>query len=223
MKEFDNINVEKEQQEDGFDFRVIFGYLRAYWWLFVLSVMVCFAGAFLYLRNATPIYNITAKVLLQDSEKGGTVLSPADMLVDFGMQNRVSNVENEMALMSSMTVVRRAVVDTNLYTTYVWGEDSILYNETTPIVAAFGDEAMSNLPCAIKVTFTVFDGANVSAVYEVKEVPGGEVAIPSFPFVLDTPLGEVFVSRNEAVELAKKFGQDESYSFVNGVLARFAS
>ena len=202
MKEFDNINVEKEQQEDGFDFRVIFGYLRAYWWLFVLSVMVCFAGAFLYLRNATPIYNITAKVLLQDSEKGGTVLSPADMLVDFGMQNRVSNVENEMALMSSMTVVRRAVVDTNLYTTYVWGEDSILYNETTPIVAAFGDEAMSNLPCAIKVTFTVFDGANVSAVYEVKEVPGGEVAIPSFPFVLDTPLGEVFVSRNEAVELA---------------------
>lgn len=31
------------------------------------------------------------------------------------------------------------------------------------------------------------------------------------------------VAINEAVELAKKFGQDESYSFVNGVLARFAS
>ena len=201
MKEFDNINVENEQQEDGFDFRVIFGYLRAYWWLFVLSVIVCFAGAFLYLRYATPIYNMSAKVLLQDSEKGGTVLSPDDMLADFGMQSKVSNVENEMALMSSMTVVRRAVVDTNLYTTYVWGEDSILYNETTPFIAAFGEEAMSKLPCAIKVTFTVSDGADVSAVYEVKEVPGSEVAIPSFPFVFDTPLGEVFVSRNEAVEL----------------------
>lgn len=31
------------------------------------------------------------------------------------------------------------------------------------------------------------------------------------------------VAINEAVELAKKFGQDTSYSFVNGVLARFAS
>ncbi len=31
------------------------------------------------------------------------------------------------------------------------------------------------------------------------------------------------VAINEAVELAKKFGQDESYSFVNGILARFAS
>lgn len=36
----------------------------------------------------------------------------------------------------------------------------------------------------------------------------------------DVPTG---VAINEAVELAKKFGQDESYSFVNGVLARFAS
>lgn len=30
------------------------------------------------------------------------------------------------------------------------------------------------------------------------------------------------VAINEAVELAKKFGQDESSSFVNGVLAKFA-
>lgn len=29
------------------------------------------------------------------------------------------------------------------------------------------------------------------------------------------------VAINEAVELAKKFGQEESYSFVNGVLAKF--
>lgn len=29
------------------------------------------------------------------------------------------------------------------------------------------------------------------------------------------------VAVNEAVELAKRFGQDESYSFVNGVLAKF--
>ncbi len=31
------------------------------------------------------------------------------------------------------------------------------------------------------------------------------------------------VAINEAVELAKKFGQDSSYSFVNGILARFVS
>lgn len=35
----------------------------------------------------------------------------------------------------------------------------------------------------------------------------------------ETPVG---VAINEAVELAKKYGQDESGSFVNGVLAKFA-
>lgn len=35
----------------------------------------------------------------------------------------------------------------------------------------------------------------------------------------DVPAG---VAINEAVELAKKFGQDASFGFVNGVLAKFA-
>lgn len=203
MKEYD-INIEKEQQEEGFDFRIILGYLRAYWWLFALSVMVCVACAFVYLRYATPIYNMSAKVLLQDSEKGGSVLSPDDMLVDFGMQSRNSNVENEIAMMSSMTVVRRAVVDANLYTRYVWGEDSALYKETTPFFASFDEETMANLPSAVKVRFTVADNGEVSAAYEipVKEVHGAEVKIPSYPFVLSTPVGEMNINRNDDVKLA---------------------
>lgn len=44
------------------------------------------------------------------------------------------------------------------------------------------------------------------AVYEVK-------------FDEDIPVG---VAINEAVELAKKFGQDESPSFINGILAKLA-
>ena len=35
----------------------------------------------------------------------------------------------------------------------------------------------------------------------------------------DVPTG---VAINEAVELAKKFGQEGSFAFVNGVLAKFA-
>ena len=154
MKEYETIKLGNEQAEEGFDFRVIFENLRSYWWLFMLSIIVCVAGAFVYLRYTTPIYNMSAKVLLQDSQRGGAVLSPADMLADFGMQSKVSNVENEMALMSSMTVVRRAVVDAELYTRYQWGEDSVLHKQTTPLLVAFDDETMAKLPKAIKVTFT---------------------------------------------------------------------
>ncbi|MBO4679329.1 MAG: transcription antitermination factor NusB [Lachnospiraceae bacterium] len=44
------------------------------------------------------------------------------------------------------------------------------------------------------------------------------LAVYEILFDEEIPLG---VSINEAVELAKKFGRDESGSFVNGVLAKF--
>ena len=202
MKEYETVKLGNEQAEEGFDFRVIFENLRSYWWLFMLSIIVCVAGAFVYLRYATPIYNMSAKVLLQDSQRGGAVLSPADMLADFGMQSKVSNVENEMALMSSMTVVRRAVVDAELYTRYQWGEDSLLYKQTTPLLVAFDDETMAKLPKAIKVAFTVAENGKITSVYELEEVQGPEVAVAKLPFVLKTPVGDLRVSRNENAELA---------------------
>ncbi|MDE6916785.1 MAG: transcription antitermination factor NusB [Lachnospiraceae bacterium] len=45
------------------------------------------------------------------------------------------------------------------------------------------------------------------------------LAVYEIAFDEDVPTG---VAINEAVELAKKFGQEESSSFVNGVLAKFA-
>lgn len=45
------------------------------------------------------------------------------------------------------------------------------------------------------------------------------LAVYEIQYDEDIPTG---VAINEAVELAKKFGQDSSASFVNGVLAKFA-
>lgn len=45
------------------------------------------------------------------------------------------------------------------------------------------------------------------------------LAVYEILYDAEVPTG---VAINEAVELAKKFGQDESYGFVNGILAKFA-
>lgn len=45
------------------------------------------------------------------------------------------------------------------------------------------------------------------------------LAVYEIVFDEDVPTG---VAINEAVELAKRFGQEESSGFVNGVLAKFA-
>lgn len=199
MKENENLNLDNEKQEGGFDFRVILGYLRAYWWMFVLSVMVCVAGAFVYLRYATPIYNISAKVLLQDSEKGGTVLSPSDMLADFGMQSQTSNVENEIELMSSMTVVREAVIDAGLYMTYQSG-GATLYKSTTPLVVSMSEDALSSLSADFDIEMEVCENGEVNVSYDYDGETGVH-AVMEFPYAFVTPVGEVLISRNEKVQL----------------------
>ena len=200
MQEYDNINVDKENDEGGFDIRVILDYLRAYWRLFVLSVVVCCAFAFVYLRYATPVYNVTAKVLLQDSEKGGSVLSPADMLVDFGMQNRMSNVENEIELMSSMAVVRGAVLDAELYIKYQWGKDSTLYKNTTPYIVSLDEAALSWLYDVMTIDVVAGSDGQTTLSYGVGEELSAYEPVPSFPHVIELPVGKVTISRNANVE-----------------------
>lgn len=204
MKENENINLGPENEEGGFDIRVILGHLRDNWKLFAFSVVVCLVLAFVYLRFVTPVYNVSAKVLLQDSERGGSILSPADMLADFGMQSKASNVENEIELMSSMSVVHRAVVDAELYIRYQWGEDSLLYKDTTPFVVSLDDAAQASLQKTLLLDFAISDAGETSVAYKYGEdefVPGAKIT--AYPYVLETPGGFVTIDRNAGAGLAQ--------------------
>ena len=222
MRENENINIDKEKEESGIDFRAILGYLRSYWHLFVLSAIVCVAFAFVYLRFVTPVYNVAAKVLLQDSERGGSVLSPSDMLADFGMQSRTSNVENEIELMSSMAVVRGAVVDSELYIKYQWGEDSVLYKNTTPFVVTADKEAQANLLGVLKMDIAVDNAGTATLSYEYNNEIKQGLKLTAFPYTLKTPEGNVVIDRNKEAQLAEG-NLLVSVAPVNAVATRYKS
>ena len=65
MQENDN-RVNNVVEEEGLNFKKIFSYALAYWKLFLVSVVVCVAAAFVYLRFAVPQYQVTAKILWKE-------------------------------------------------------------------------------------------------------------------------------------------------------------
>ena len=71
MKEelYDDLFEEKEEKTDYS--ALLFPYLIRWPWI-VASVVVCLALAWVYLRFATPVYNISATVLIKDDKKGTT-------------------------------------------------------------------------------------------------------------------------------------------------------
>ena len=202
----DNEILNKES-DNGINLPKILGYLRAYWWLFAASLVACLLVAFIYLHCATPIYKVSAKVLLQDSEKGGAVLSPADMLADFGMRGQVSNVENEIEVMSSMSVVRGAVVATDLYVGYQIGEENVP-RESSPVGVRLENAISASYVEPLELDFTFGQEGPVTVSYAYVDGVSQTFTIEVFPSLIETPVGNVLVMRNDNIE-----------SFVGGIKA----
>ncbi len=201
-------------EEEEFDIRKIFSYAIAYWKLIVVSVVLCMVAAFAYLRVAVPKYQVTAKILLQDKNKG-SFSSSADMLADFGFQAQNTNAENEMEVMKSMSVVRGAVAKSGLNVSYMIPGviNKPIYKEASPVFVTYGTSAPGDAPMdsltklysPIKMLFH-FDG-NGKAELEYSCYVGGssepqefKAVIGSYPYLLQTPLGNVLIEKNAAFE-----------------------
>ena len=71
MKETE-FNGTQEPKEESIDVKeLLFKYLLHWPW-FVGAVVVCLITAWVYLYIATPVYNISATVLIKDDKKGGS-------------------------------------------------------------------------------------------------------------------------------------------------------
>lgn len=198
----DNENKAIAVEEEGLNIGKIFSYFLANWKLFLLSLIVCMAGAFVYLYFAVPQYRVSTKILLQDKEKG-SFTSQADMLMDFGFQGQNSNVENEVEVINSMSVVRRAVLNSGLYISYTVNgvKNFPIYKKESPVLVSYKD-SLSDLssPIDLNFVFAGSDKAKVSYKYTNKseevDVESSPVEIDGYPFVLNTVAGDVLIEEN---------------------------
>lgn len=120
MKEEKVYNVEQGMDEEKIDFQeVLFKYL-IHWPWFLGAIIVCLVVAWIYLHTATPVYNISATVLIKDDKKGGSagMASELENLGLNGLMSSSQNIDNEMEVLRSKTIAKEVVVDLNLYISY---------------------------------------------------------------------------------------------------------
>ena len=119
MKETE-FNGTQEPKEESIDVKeLLFKYLLHWPW-FVGAVVVCLITAWVYLYIATPVYNISATVLIKDDKKGGSagMLSGLESLGLDGLMSSSQNIDNEIEVLRSKTIAKEVVEDLGLYISY---------------------------------------------------------------------------------------------------------
>jgi capsular exopolysaccharide synthesis family protein len=131
----------------------------AYWPMFVLLLIITLTGAWLYLRYSMPVYETTATLLIKDDKN--TAANANDMMQAFDMFGSKKNVENEVEVLQSKTLMQQVVKDLHLYAP-IFVEGRVLNQSayiSSPIVIEAKDP--DSIDIVKKVPFTFDNSTSV--------------------------------------------------------------
>lgn len=197
----ENLNINKlEEEEGGFDFKIILMKLIIYWKWFVVSIVLCLLCAFVYLRYATPVYRIQATVMIND-EKKGSFQNQMMAMQDFGFVGTTGGVDNEIEILRSKSMIKQAIVDMGMFVQYQLGgriAKRVIYGNY-PIEVQISDDDLANLTRSFLLEISHPDSTKYKIEYAYKDLSGEmvefEKTISGFPYVLESPVGQLILSR----------------------------
>ena len=122
------------------DFIQILARYLTFWYIFLVSLIVFLALAWLYIRTQTPAYTVSSTLLIEEDKRGEGGAMQATAFSDINMFKQVVTVDNEMAALRSRTLWEKVIAQLPLQTSY-------FVENTFRIDELYG----KNLPIAVKV------------------------------------------------------------------------
>lgn len=147
-----------EEQDSSFNYREILDAVILHWHWFAISIIGCLFVAFLYLRCKSPVYSTWAEVLIKEDDPYKRRMSGGG-LADFtqlGVLTNSNGFDNEVEILGSKTLARRAVTNLKLYVRYSF--DGVLRDEelyrTSPVVADMSPVDLDTLSMPLSMEIT---------------------------------------------------------------------
>jgi capsular exopolysaccharide synthesis family protein len=108
--------LRNEEQEVGL-LQAMSSYTR-YWYVFVLSLVVCIGLAYAYLYCATAKYKISSSILLKNEESEGTTSMQTSAVGDMGFLATKQRIDNEIEVLKAKSLMQRVFEELGLNATY---------------------------------------------------------------------------------------------------------
>lgn len=187
------------QEEQSVNIRDVLRKCLRHWYWFVIGLILAFFAAWLYNRYTTPVYEVNAILLIKDDKSPGGSSSDLqnDILSQLTLLTGSSNVQNEMAILQSRTLIGSVVKDLGLQTSYFAEgrvKNTSLYKHSPiSITPVFLKDSTHSVNLGItynpqKNTYTLSDGTEEVTVEDGKiaSLPGGSFLVRSNKTSRDT-------------------------------------
>jgi len=205
-----------EEFEKPIDFLGIFFNYLSYWKWFIATIVICIIIAVVNLRFTLPYYEVKALILLKDDQKGSSE-PEMNAFKELGIFAQKNNVDNELEMLKTSTLVEQVVRELGIYTNYTnigtfqvvknlginkkypkFGtfKGKILYGSECPILVRLPDIVLENMSNGFEFEILVhpygeyiFSGIYKDQKYEVKaSISDNQVILP---------FGKVYITRGK--------------------------
>lgn len=193
----------EQEETSSINFQTIYTAVILHWKWFVLSLIICMGCAMIYLRYKTPVYQAYAKLLIKDDDSRGRggksgVLTTSNL----GIMSNSTGIDNEMEILSSLSIAQQAVRDLKLYVNYSLEgkvKDHLIYN-SEPISVDLDPSHLEKLNSPISLEINR-KGSSYTVTGEYLNPKTGvmnsiEKTTTSFPTRIDTKVGIVTLQSN---------------------------
>ena len=151
MKENENSynNNMSELDEEKVNYQeILFKYI-IHWPWFIASVLACLIGAWVYLHFQTPVYQVSASIMIKNDKKnGGGNAADLESMGLGGVITSAQSIDNEIEVLRSKTILKEVVNNLELYITY-YDEDEFPKKElykTSPVIVNLTAQEADELP-----------------------------------------------------------------------------
>jgi len=209
--EFEQEEVDKSVDYIG----TFFKYISRWKW-FVASLAVCVIVAWVYLKITIPSYEVNITALLKDDQKGGGT-TEMSAFKELGLFSQKNNVDNELEILKTSTLVEQVVRELGIYASYVQigtfplveqlginpknirigsFNEKVLYGSECPILVSLPSSMLDTLSFDKKFQILIhpygeyeFSGSFKSKEYNVKaSISDNQVVLP---------FGKIYITRGK--------------------------
>ena len=211
MKENSYDNNKRELDKETINYQELLFKCIIHWPWFVFSVLVCLIAAWIYLHFQTPVYQVSASIMIKDDKKGGGGNS-ADLesLGLGGMITSTQSIDNEIEVLRSKTILKEVVNNLELYIQY-YDEDEFPKKElykTSPVIVNLTTQEADQLPgtALIDMKLTPEGSLDIQLKIGVNEYTKH---FDKLPAVLPTEVGTFGFTLKDSLSNGKVEGQNE--------------